>query len=280
MTVKGKAKSKWTEGSGKNKTTYIGRDLILNSITYLLGSEHCEPQEIATGTHTYGFECQLPIPIPYSVQGEYGRVRYSVNVNLDIPWAPDLQSDVDFTVVRYEDLNYFPALKAPLECQIAKQFCCLCCASNPLILQAIIPKQGFIAGDKIPVKILLNNRSSRDVHCTTIALKRLDQYNCDGSRNKVKEVRTKIAEIRCHGVKAKSQSNFEEFIEIPQGLLLTNALYCRVFKIMYEIKVTAETGGCAKSPFVRIPFTIGTVGLKDEAETSQQPIAPRAEKYI
>lgn len=89
LIVEGEAACKWSEssGSGSNRrtTTYHGEEKYLNSITYLFGSKDGENMEVQAGIHTYTFVCQLPMPIPFSVEGKHGHVRYKVDANLDIP---------------------------------------------------------------------------------------------------------------------------------------------------------------------------------------------------
>lgn len=265
---------KWTEssGSGSNRrsTTYHGEEKYLNSITYLFGSKDGETMEVQTGIHTYNFVCQLPGPIPYSVEGEYGYVRYKVDANLDIPWAFDLHSEKVFTVVRYEDLNHFPELRLPCQYEEIKVFCCLFCKSDPLIVKVRLPKSGFGLGEKIPVNVELMNRSSTDVSHTTFTLKRVDHFNCQSPSEKTKEIKEEVSEARGRGAKGGETVTFEEFIEIPQLLMISNNRYCKVFQITYELKLTAETEGLSVSPDIHIPITIGTVALSD----GFQPTAP------
>lgn len=265
--MEGEAACKWTEssGTGSNRrvTTYHGEEKYLNSISYLFGSKDGENLEVPIGVHTYNFVCQLPVPIPYSVEGKFGHVRYKVDANLDISWAFDLKTERAFTVVRHEDLNLFPELRLPCEFEEMKTFCCLFCKSEPLIVKVRLPKTGFALGERIPVTVELNNKSSTDVSHTIFTLKRVDRFNCISPFEKTNINKEEIVETRARGAKGGESVTFEELIEVPHILMISNNRYCKVFQITYELKVTAETDGMSVSPDIYLPITIGTVALRN-----------------
>lgn len=248
----------------------------MNSITYLFGLKDGENMEVRTGIHTYNFVCQLPLPIPYSVEGQHGYVRYKVDLNLDIPWAFDLTAERPFTVVRYEDLNFFPELRLPCEFEEIKTFCCWCCKSDPLLLKVRLPRTGFGLGEKIPISVEMVNKSSTEVTHTTFTLKRVETFNSQSPSEKTRVIKEEVAETRSRGAKGGETVMLEEFLEIPQVLMISNHRYCKVFQVTYELKFTAETEGVSVSPEVHIPITIGTVGLRDEGyqPSLNQPSAP------
>lgn len=285
LIVDGEATCKWTESSGtgnnRRSTTYQGTEKYLNSITYLFGSKDGENMEVQAGIHTYNFVCQLPAPIPYSVEGPHGYVRYRVDLNLDIPWAFDLTAERAFTVVRYEDLSFFPELHLPTEFEEFKTFCCWCCKSDPLLLKVRLPKTGFGLGEKIPIFVEMINKSSTEVTHTTFTLKRVETFTSQSPSVKTRVVKEEVAETRSRGAKGGETVNLEEFLEIPQVLMISNNRYCKVFQITYELKFTAETKGVSVSPDIHIPITIGTVGLRDDGQrTSFNPPQSHLRKKI
>lgn len=266
LIVEGEAGCKWTESAGNNRraTTYHGEEKYLESVTYLFGSKDSDNMEVQAGIHTYNFVCQLPMPIPHSAEGEYGYVRYKVNVNLDISWGFDLQAEKVFTVVRREDLNLFPELRLPCELEEIKTFCCWFCKSEPLLVKVRLPKTGFALGEKIPISVEMINKSNTNVSHTTYSLKRVDTFTSESPSEKQRVVKQEIVDTRSDGVKAGETVNIEEFVEIPQVLVISNHRYCKVFRITYELKITAETEGVSVSPEIHIPITIGIVGLTSD----------------
>lgn len=275
MIVEGEAACKWTESSGtgnnRRSTVYHGEEKYLNSVTYLFGSKDGENMEVVAGIHTYNFTCLLPVPIPYSLEGKHGHVRYKVDVNLDIPWAFDLTAEKPFTVVRHEDLNVYPELRMPIEFEEITAFCCWCCKSDPLIIKICIPKTGFALGEKIPLKVELVNKSSMDVTHTTFTLKRVEKFNSRSPFEKTKVIKEEVVEKKSKGVKGGDTATFEEFVEIPQILSTSNDKLCKVFQVTYELKFKIEADGMSVSPDANIPITIGSVALQNDGYQNFNP---------
>jgi hypothetical protein len=260
--VAGEAVCKWSEMSGRRPLIYQGEEKYINSVSYLFGSKDGESLEVPVGLHTYNFVCQLQNAIPYSVEGKYGWIRYKVDVNLDIPWALDLIAEKPFTVLRQEDLNIFPELRLPCQFEEIKIFCCLFCKSEPLIMKVRLPRTGFALGEKIPVNIELINKSSTDIAATTLTLKRIDVFNSEIPFEKTKTTKEEIVEKRAIGAKRGDTVQFDETIEVPAVLRISNNRYCKVFQITYELIFGCETSGLSVGPEITIPITLGSIGLQ------------------
>jgi Arrestin (or S-antigen), N-terminal domain/Arrestin (or S-antigen), C-terminal domain len=111
--------------------------------------------------------------VPSTVKGKHGKVRYSVEANLQTGWEFDVYSKCSFTVIRFEDLSYRKDLMVPLSDEISTTFCCWSCKSKPLKLQASIPFAGYVPGQSVRVTIRINNRCGFDVYRTVISLKKV-----------------------------------------------------------------------------------------------------------
>lgn len=156
---------------------FEGKEVYLNHKTYLLGSLGANAVEMLSGTYQYDFMFQLPLKLPASLESTHGNIRYNVEAVLDVPWSFDKKSKLPFTVVRIDDLNFQPELKFPTQIEEAKQFCCLFCKSNPLMMVITIPQTGFTPGENINVKVNYNNKSDVVVKSTRIDLVRNIRYN-------------------------------------------------------------------------------------------------------
>lgn len=260
LIVEGEASCRWSEGGGRRTTNYSGEQKYLNSVNYLFGSKEGENIEVPAGIHTYNFVCHLPKPIPYSVEGQFGHVRYKIDANLDIPWALDLHAKLPFVVVRHDDLKEYPELSLPIESEEVKVFCCCWCKSEPLIIKVRLPRTGYALGEKIPVNVEIINRSSTNVVETTYAIKRVDRFKST-SPEKEKELKEKVFSSSSQGAKAGETVSFKELVKIPMILMTSNSRFCKIFQISYELKFTAETDGMSMSPEIHIPITIGTIGF-------------------
>lgn len=185
----GEAYCHWTEsrrvqvGSGNNRRTetrtthYIGRDVYLNTKTYLFGQSGHSSVVMGSGTYRYDFACPLPPQLPASFEASHGHIRYYIEAVLDIPWRFDKESKLQFTVARVNDLNESLDLKIPCRIEEVKKFCCFFCESDPLMMTVTLPYSGFVPGQNIHVAVNYNNRSDVQVDGTKLSLKRIIRFN-------------------------------------------------------------------------------------------------------
>lgn len=198
--------------------------------------------------------CMIPPGAPYSVEGRHGYIRYKVHVNLDTPRAPDLQTEKAFTVYRNEDLTAFPNLNIPVVLEEVKLFCSFPCDPNSFVMTMKVPKQGFVVGEKLLVKISLVNESSIDIYYTTLSSERWFYYQAQGCHNEEHE---KVAVQTYRGAKSGERVTFDAFLMIPRSALPSSDTYCDVFKVRYLLELRALDDGCCSTP-----IAIGNVGFQ------------------
>lgn len=92
---------------------------------------------LEVGDYTYPFTVNLPLNLPTSFEHIYGKMRYSLNATIDIPWAIDKHSTKSFTVVSILDLNAIREqnLRKSVEITDTKVLCCGPCKSNPIMAE-------------------------------------------------------------------------------------------------------------------------------------------------
>lgn len=269
--MEGVENATWSIGTSNNKRTYSETHKWLDSVTYVWGSKYVESQPIAIGAYKYDFSCLIPANVPYTLEGEYGYVRFKVDANLDIPWARDLHSEKAFTVMRQDDLNLFPLLKIPVEVEESVVFCTCWCNSDPFVMTLQVPKQGYALGEEIEVHVSLVNKSTIKVFSTTLKLERVFKYiTGEHSIEECKEIVSKS----CRGVDAGQRITFDKRIMIPTNAYTSTDNYCRIFKVMYRIELKVSSDSCS-APILHLPITVGTIGFR-AVQTVQtvQPSAP------
>lgn len=271
--MEGIAKAKWSNGSGRSRSTYSEKDHFLNSVTYLLGSWNGESIPIAFGVHKYNFSCLIPPNVPYTMEGKHGHVRFRIDANLDIPWHSDLHTDAAFTVMRRDDLNLFPLLKYPVTVEEVKTFCAFSCNPNNLIVTLQLPKQGFAVGETIPIQVSLDNESTVKILRTVLSLKRTFLYCAEGHTKKECEG---IVHQSCRGVDAGQQVTFQELFVIPTSAYTSTDKYCIVFKIMYGLELLVFADSCSPDQTLYAPITIGTFGIQTERPVQRPTTIERA----
>ncbi|CAG9797191.1 unnamed protein product [Chironomus riparius] len=289
VTVFGQARAHWTEtrtsttGTGKNRRTthhtvhFEGKEIYLNSKTYLFGQNSGPSFDVQPGSHKYNFACQLPDQLPYTFDGVHGEIKYYVEAVLDIPWRFDKEVKTPITIVRHDDLNLYQELRIAQKVEEVKTFCCLFCQSEPLLIQATIPYSGFAKGQHVPIKIDYSNKSDVDVLMTRIKLKRMISYTSTTPHEKTRSDTEKMVELSTRGAKAGESLSLEQTLDIPHVMMTSNGRFCRTIRIEYYIEIEAQVDGCHSNPELRLPITIGSEPIRGD---NQYAITPGANVYI
>lgn len=292
VTVYGHARAHWTEtrtrttGSGKNRhtTTYTvhfeGKEVYLNSKTYLFGAHGSEARTIEPGIHRYNFACQLPDRLPYSMSAIHGQIEYCVEAVLDIPWRFDKECKMPFTVARIDDLNFYRDLQVGQKLEEIKTFCCLFCQSGPLLFSVSIPYSGFAGGQKIPIRVEYSNKSDVEVESTRVKLKRSIHFVSHTPETKTRTDTEKMVEKFYPGVSENGSIDMMCEIDVPIILMNSNGNFCNVIRIEYFIEVEGIVGSCHTNPEVRLPITIGSIPINFDTGYSvpmhpEQPQIPQ-----
>lgn len=151
----------------------------------LLGTMSLSPS-----VHNYKFSFVLPPALPSSIEGDFGFIRYSVNVHLDRPLWSDQRFHRFFTVLKPLNLNDENDLKVcehlriknfnlnicfpqhPLVISSKKKFfiCCLFRVSGLLHITASIPVRGYVPGQTIDLSLQVNNRCDQTIQKFTVDL--------------------------------------------------------------------------------------------------------------
>lgn len=272
MKVTGLAVTKWTEGGGRSSVTYQGEQVFIDSTNYFFGKEGAEPIEVSAGVHLYKFSCRIPKNAPGSAEGKCGFIRYKVDVNLDIPYMPDMNSEKYFVVVRHEDLNNYPELRMPNDVEEVKTFCCLFCESDPVMVKMSTPASGFTLGDKVLVKVEIYNRSNVKFTKSVLSLNRIESFCSFIPVEKTKKEVTPITSVTTRGVEPKKNASFQEVIHIPQNSSVSNDRISNVFQITYEIKFYMKGTKNSSSIKMSVPIFVGTIGFRTNSTASKSSL--------
>ncbi|KAG5676252.1 hypothetical protein PVAND_006101 [Polypedilum vanderplanki] len=257
-----------TEGTGNNQRTvsytvdYEGKEVFLNSKTYLFGHHGGDAQDVQPGIHRYNFSCQLPEMLPYTMDGAHGNIGYYVECVIDVPWWFDKKFKVPFTVIRHDDLNLYPELRMGQRMEEIKTFCCLFCETGPLFMEVFLPCSGFVAGQSVPVKINYKNRSNVKVIGTNIKLKRAMHFTSHTPEQKTRTETDKIVELHTDGVNKYRTIELQQNLEIPRVMLNSNGRFCRIVHVEYYFNVEPVLDGCHSNFKIKIPIEIGSVPIR------------------
>ncbi|PSN50628.1 Arrestin domain-containing protein 17 [Blattella germanica] len=193
---------------------------------------------LPSGEHYYPFSMILPHHLPSSFEGDYGYIRYTVKAILDRPWKFDHEAKAAFTVLSHVDLNIDPQNRVPTKREKLKTFCCCCCKSGPLTLVTIIPAQGFVPGQHVPITVEVDNVSNVNIN-------HYIRFHAT-SPPKTKQQHVTVQKVVLEGeVHENDSRTWAQNFTIPP-LPPSQLRECRIIDLEYLIK---------------IPITIGTIPL-------------------
>jgi hypothetical protein len=170
----GKAKAKWVEGTSEDEQQFEGIEVYLNEKFVLLENRSDLPE----GLHVFKFQVQLPSKIPASLHYKHGKIEYSAETVLQVPWKFDKDSKVLFNVIRKDNFSSDVKLSAPrsLEHEISTRNI-FSWNSKPLLAKILIPCSVFTPGSIIPITIHLENRSQTNISNIHIKLEQIIKFN-------------------------------------------------------------------------------------------------------
>lgn len=177
---------------------------------------------------------------PSSVNEKYGFIRYRVRVVFDRPWKFDLDFKFEFTVIRPLDLNLDPQLRIPLQQEEIKTFCCIFCASEPVILTASIPKTGFVVGQVIPVKVTVNNPTSNEIDHIEIKIIKCVAFTSQTPHHKTRHEEFLVREMFHGGSFHSCKKEYNIDMEVPFTVTSTCNPLVTVLNVSYMLKVKAK----------------------------------------
>uniref|UniRef100_A0A2A4K4A1 Arrestin C-terminal-like domain-containing protein n=1 Tax=Heliothis virescens TaxID=7102 RepID=A0A2A4K4A1_HELVI len=267
--IKGEAHTEWRESrneensEGKTESTdtmHTGHEEYFQVSYYLLGSNSGNEIEIPAGKQVYNFTCTLPPVLPSSFEGQYGYVRYTVKVTLDRPWKFDQETKMAFTVINAFDLNLNPSYKEPIHIQLEKTFCCFCCASPPLSVDVQAPVSGYVPGQKIPIRVEVDNKSNVQLHLVKMFLRKVVTYRATSPTNQTKKIKDIVLTIQEGPAPAGTTKSWDLVMEVPP-IPPSDLVNCNIIDLDYDFKVECVVSGMHLNMSGKKYIAIGTVPL-------------------
>lgn len=206
------------------------------------------------GRHCLVFNFPLPSSLPATFISSNGCVKYKMLICVKRFAKSDMNFEFPFIVTQIVNLNEIPNIERPLLRLTSKEFT-LDFTSKCLYMTAVISQQGFTPNQIIDVKTTIDNRSMVFVKFVKISLKKIVEFVGAGGRR----LEATKAAVYCGSVPSHEKRLFVKYLKVPP--LLPNINNCEILRVNYEVQVKAKTAGATRSPTVRLPIQIGTIGL-------------------
>jgi len=200
LSVEGKEKVRWTEGSGNNSRTYRDEHVIIDETTLLSGGQ----EEIQIGNYEYPFECRLPEDSPPPYHSKVCTCEYSISARIDVPMRRDVKDERSFCVSRplIDRRSQTEAIPPSVEH-----------SSQNITLSLSLKGTVYHVGSQIEGTISFQNHGKRKIRGIDVELLHQEHARCRGkarlfsSRDRTKETSRKANAIRTQ----ISEDAIEEF---------------------------------------------------------------------
>jgi len=162
----GYSKNEWseqhTEGFGDNRRVvtyhYMTKITYFNPIATLYGNERGSNKkfQIEVGQYAFPFQFVIPMGIPPTYNGQYGKNYYEVRAYVDIPGAPDLKVHEEINMfVQYNSLSWTPNVAYSKK---ARNF------TGKLPIRVVTTTTDIIyIGQRKPIHVQVFNESHKDI---------------------------------------------------------------------------------------------------------------------
>ncbi|XP_062399226.1 arrestin domain-containing protein 3-like [Sardina pilchardus] len=263
MTLKGKAKVRWTtrSGSGKRRRTRVHTAKVefFKLESNVVQGQNDDEIVLKTGIHVYPFRCQIPHgDFPTSFVGLYGRIQYAVIFGIHRSWHMAKKFESEFKFVNPVDCNN-PALLVPISADNSKTVCCLWCASGPITMNVRLERKGFVPGEILRISAEFGNGSSRRVVPKAVLVQK-QTYTAGSSRKLVpitlvsaigQEVQPNHSDVCCDILLTIPEDTHTSIANLP------------ILELEYHVMVSLDISG-ASNLNTSLPIVVCNIPLHQE----------------
>lgn len=195
------------------------------------------------------FQFQIPFNAPPTFERNKGFIRYWLKAKIDRPWAIDDKSTFGFTVLPFFDLNTLPYAGFPLMRDTNREVGICCCKHGRLLVRLVVAKSGFVPGEHIPIKVEIQNNTSKAVkqvkiqvlqHAHFTANRHAHSFHFHYSYNRHPDVMTKHKDDKIVSKKTEVDRTgnwtFEDSVQIPPVVPSFNL--CEIIQVNYTLCVS------------------------------------------
>ena len=277
LVLKGNGRVHWTEHYDKTTITYTQEEEHIHSNLVILNKTENVDCYLEVGEQSFPFQFQLPPNLPTSFEHIHARVRYLLKGDISIPWAFDKTVYLSITVVSNIDLNLNPMLRQPASGVEIKTLCCLCCKSDPIIARLFISKTGFVSGETLSFKAILDNKSSNSMKFVSFQI--IQQILCI-TRYKSRMFERLVCELPYpNKINERTCEEWSNSVVIPPVCPSSNGL-SKVMNISYSAVLYVNPSGAHLGFYALIPIVIGTIPLTQDNYENYQPLSFETSRFV
>ncbi|XP_046572095.1 arrestin domain-containing protein 3-like isoform X2 [Haliotis rubra] len=254
---------KWDEYSSSTvggTKDYVAREKYFGRVFTVFGKGQnvSGPNHtLTTGQHNYRYKFTLPKEgLPSSFEGEFGATRYWVKVEVERPF-PNFDKCWYTGITVLDDINVND-YKATIGRAVVKQVSKALGFGNAgsLSLNVEIDRGAYCAGEKVALKVVVKNESTKDLGKLKA---QLEQKIVFTAHNETKNIHNIIRILESFPIKKGEERVWNnQLLDVDSIPASTKMRSCHVIEVRYFIRVLVEV------PFglnleTTMPVTIGTI---------------------
>lgn len=224
---------------------------------------------MAAGSNVFNTAFVLPLYLPQSYESCYGHIRYEVEVYIDVPWYFDKKETAPFFLRPQFNLNEFQHLREPVHAEAKKTFGCLWWESEPLHIYNILPRSGYVPGDRVLFTLEFSNESDVSIQSATVELVEKIVYYAQNPHPKSREVCRTLWKHVFTGlespqlVAALQKNIFSANLHFDPAWGFLCLAGCGIITVEYYIRSEAHISGCHINLTNHTSVTMGTVPFEN-----------------
>lgn len=284
LLFRGKCYVTWKSGRTRYRCNFECFTIRANLLSGALAGQPPQPPGTTQFTlppNTYEFPFSIPVPSghlpstyldPYSFfEEKEAYIKYWLEARVDRPWRFDIKAERIINIHDLVDLN-MGQFSRPVRRSREKTICCLCCASGPVNIEAMIDRSGYTCGENILVTLNVDNNSRQTLPGTSARLMSRITYDCRGTTKVTEKCLSKITG-RQHNIQPGQSVRWnKQPLAVPQGLLPTSTA-CPFITFEYYVVVVVDTPGYSLSSKMNFPIVIGNVPILQRGQQVSLPNA-------
>ncbi|KAG5675305.1 hypothetical protein PVAND_005217 [Polypedilum vanderplanki] len=224
--------------------------------------------KLAVGQYNYPFSIEIPYRLPQTNKKvkckDFQHIRYNITAVFQPKNRTAEKVKQKFILKRCDYSNFYPALREPIEKECKKRFFGFCSVSD----KVSIPYAGIAAGEIIPIKIIINNKSDVEITQTKIQLLESEVfYTRSYEWGNREDLLVESIEV---GVKPNEYKEIIHELKVPEDVYMSDLLYAEECYLMHSIKVIANVKGLHYKMEVFIPIVLGKERFEGNFDDEQK----------
>jgi len=251
-------KRAYTKGSSA-KLSHRNMDSYLEE-TYTIMSKG---DTLQPGRYVWPFNFRLPLYLPSTYDGQWGRVHYAAKLVLERPWKGDIEFVRNFSVLGLFDLNTDPDAKTSADNFVESEVGSGCFKSGPVQGHLAVTRRGFAIGQDVSFRARVNNKSKKKLN-VRIVLSQLATFRADKQTRKS----LSVIKVMVKGeVKAGEELLWDDDLKaIPTVPPTHLGGGCRTIDVKYSLTLVVSRSNSSNDVEVPVEIIIGTVPLRSISE--------------